>query len=80
MDKVAVKPWGNSLGIRIPKEILDRLNIHASDSLQLEVVDEQIILKKTFRHKTLEERIAEYDGQISVCDFDWGDPEGKEML
>lgn len=31
-------------------------------------------------HRTFEERLAEYDGKISVYDFNWGEPEGRELL
>ena len=31
-------------------------------------------------HKSFEERLAEYNGEISVCDFDWGEPMGRELL
>ena len=64
MEQVAVKAWGNSQGIRIPKAILEKLNIKVSDTL----------------HKSFEERVAEYNGEISVCAYDWGEPVGKEML
>lgn len=30
-----------------------------------------IALQKTFRHKSFEERLAEYEGEITVCEFDW---------
>ena len=80
MEQVTVRPWGNSQGIRMPKTILDKLNIHSSDTLQIEVVDETIVLRKIFKHKTFEERLAEYDGEISVCDFEWGEPVGRELL
>ena len=79
-DQVAIKPWGNSLGIRIPKNILEKLGLHISDTLQIEVIDDSIVLKKTFKHKTFEERVAEYNGEISICDYDWGEPVGKEIL
>ena len=69
-DQVSIKPWGNSLGIRIPKNILEKLGLHISDTLQIEVIDDSIVLKKTFKHKTFEERVAEYNGEISICDYD----------
>ncbi|MGN0505133.1 MAG: AbrB/MazE/SpoVT family DNA-binding domain-containing protein [Lachnospiraceae bacterium] len=78
MEQVSIKPWGNSQGIRIPKSILEKLNIGISDVLQIGIENDAIVLKKTFRHKTFEERVAEYDGEISICDFDWGDPIGKD--
>jgi len=33
-----------------------------------------------FRHRTFEERLAEYDDEISGFVFDWGEPVGLEML
>jgi hypothetical protein len=24
--------------------------------------------------------MAEYDNRISICDFDWGEPQGGELL
>lgn len=42
-----------------------------------QVLPKSIVLNK-YKHKTFEERVAEYNGEISVCDFDWGEPVGKE--
>ncbi len=80
MEQVAIRAWGNSQGIRIPKDILEKLNLKVSDILDIEIDNDSIILKKPFVHKTFEERLAEYNGEISVCDFDWGEPIGREML
>ena len=80
MKKVAIRSWGNSLGIRIPKEILDTLQLKMSDMLNISVENDAIVLRKQFTHKTFEERLAEYNGEISFCEFDWGEPKGREML
>jgi len=58
----------------------EKLGLHVSDTLQIEVIDDSIVLKKAFKHKTFEERVAEYNGEISICDYDWGEPVGKEIL
>ena len=42
--------------------------------------DDAIVLKKTFKHKSFEERLSEYNGKISVGNFDWGEPMGKELI
>jgi len=42
--------------------------------------DKAIVFKKVFEHRTFEERLAEYNGKISVYDFDWGEPVGRESL
>ncbi len=80
MDQVAIRSWGNSMGIRIPKNILDQMQLSVSDVLEIEVENDSIVLRKQFRHKKFEERLAEYNNRISVCSFDWGEPKGKEML
>ena len=38
------------------------------------------MLKRKFKHRSFEERLADYDGEIHVADFDWGEPVGKELL
>lgn len=35
---------------------------------------------KAFKHKTLEERAAEYNGQLNFDgEYDWGTPVGREV-
>ena len=80
MEQVVIRSWGNSQGIRIPKEILEKMQLKVSDVLNIEIKDDAIVLRKQFVHKSFEERLAEYDGVISVCDFDWGEPVGREIL
>ena len=80
MEQVAIRSWGNSQGIRIPKDILEQMQLKISDVLDLEVIDDTIVLRKQFVHKSFEERLAEYNGGITVCDFDWGEPVGREIL
>ena len=80
MDHVAIRAWGNSQGIRIPKDILERLDLKVSDVLDIEINGDTIVLRKQFVHKSFEERLKAYNGNISICDFDWGEPKGREMF
>ena len=80
MEQTAVRAWGNSQGIRIPKVIMDSADLSVNDVLDITVENGMIILKKAFRHKSFEERLSAYQGMISLCDYDWGEPAGKEML
>jgi len=43
---ISVIPIGNSRGIRLPKAILEQLNIQ--DKLDMEIEDKQLILKPIF--------------------------------
>ncbi len=74
-----VKTWGNGQGIRFSKELLDSLDIHVNEYLQVNVVDGDIILSKSFKHKTLEERAAEQGGKLGPYEeFSWGNQVGRE--
>ena len=75
-----VKEWGNSQGIRIPKEVLKSAGISMNEVLDVTVSNGTIILAKTFRHKTLEERAAEFGGKLMLDgEYDWGEPVGREV-
>ena len=74
-----VKTWGNSQGIRLSKELLDLAGIKLNDLLNIELLDGNIVLKKAYKHKTLEERAKEYGGKLGPYEeFDWGEPVGRE--
>ena len=51
-----------------------------SDIPDTEIKNDTIVLRKQFVHKNFEERLAEYNGEITVCDFDWSEPMGREIL
>lgn len=39
-----------------------------------------ITLAKAFKHKTLEERAAEFGGNLNLDgEYDWGEPVGREV-
>ena len=80
MEQVTIRSWGNSQGIRIPKSIINRMDLKVSDTLDIEIVDNSIVMSKTFRHKSFEERLNEHNGEINIYEFNWGEPVGKEML
>jgi antitoxin MazE len=70
-----VRAWGNSQGIRIPKDVLQAADVEIDDVLEVRVSNGMIMLMKPFRHKTLEERAAEFDGRLELDgEFDWGAP------
>lgn len=76
-----LKPWGNSQGIRLPKSVLKEAGFQPDDTLAIRAEKGKIILYRSVRHKTLEERAAEYDGKLNLDgELDWrGDPVGKEV-
>ena len=74
--QVQVKEWGNSQGIRLPKEILKSAGITLNDVLDVTVSNGKITFTKPFRHKTLEE----YGGKLMLDgEYNWGKPVGREV-
>lgn len=74
-----IKAWGNSQGIRISKDILQEANIAIDDILDVKASDGMIMLVKPCRHKTLEERAAEFDDKLNFDgEYNWGEPVGRE--
>ena len=78
--KAQVKEWGNSQGIRIPKEVLEDAGISLNEVLDITVTKGVILMSKAMRHRTLEERAAEYGGRLNLDgEYDWGEPVGREV-
>ena len=76
--------WGNSVAIRIPKIILEELNIDSNNfeniSFNMNVEGNKLILKKE-QEKTKFELLAEKSTGEKMnpkIDIDWGEPVGKE--
>ena len=58
----AITKWGNSRGVRIPKLILDSLRLKESDIVELAIVDDTIVMKKTISAKSIEQRFEDFYG------------------
>ena len=75
-----VKEWGNSQGIRLSKDILKSAGIAVKEVLDVRVSNGVITLIKPFRHRSLEERAAEFDGKLMLDgEYDWGELVGREV-
>lgn len=81
-----LQKWGNSHGIRVPKQLLNDLNIKVNDKLNIEVENDKMIIKKEKTHKTLKERLENFYKKpiskikkIEVEEIDTGSPVGDEI-
>lgn len=66
--QLRLKQWGNSHGIRFTKEFLHRAGISPNDTLEAEVINGQIVLTPSFRHRSLKERAAAFGGALNLSD------------
>lgn len=81
MQTTIVK-WGNSQGIRLPKLLLDSVNLSDNDTVEVIAENNSIIIKKSENkraYKTIQERFRDFNGEYESINVDWGKPVGKEI-
>lgn len=82
-----IQRWGNSQGLRIPKALLDALELRENDRVELTQTSDGIHIRKASAgHRTLEERLTAFYGKpineiprLETPEFDWGAAEGHEV-
>lgn len=75
-----LQKWGNSIGIRIPSNILKALNLKENDIIDLIQEEEKIVISKSQKKKiSLRERFKEYNDKNLAKDFSWDEPKGREI-
>lgn len=82
MATVTTQKWGNSLGIRIPKEVADRIGISRGSEMALNVIDNKKITltpKKVQKKYTLDELLAQITPENRHEEIDFG-TKGRELL
>ncbi|WP_144461617.1 AbrB/MazE/SpoVT family DNA-binding domain-containing protein [Siminovitchia fortis] len=77
-----VQKWGNSLAVRIPKDVAERINIHQGSEMEISVTGKGVIMlvpKKQPKKYSLEELLAKCSPENRHGEIDFG-VEGKELI
>lgn len=79
--KAMIQKWGNSHGIRLPKAILETARLKENEAVQIFAEQNKIIIEKAtnIRHRTLAERLSNFEGEYTGQEWDTGAPVGKEV-
>lgn len=79
--ETTIQKWGNSSAIRLPKVVLTKLNLTNSDTLEIEVKDNNIVLKKSVakKHIPLAERLKNYNGNYVAEEWNTGTVGNEEL-
>jgi antitoxin MazE len=75
---VAVRRWGNSLALRIPKDIATTLLIEDNSLVELTVEEKTLTIKPTTTHTYLEELVSQITPQNLHHEVDTGRSVGNE--
>jgi antitoxin MazE len=74
-----VTKWGNSQGVRIPRDILDIADISNGDPVEITAEKNSIIIRKHHKRKSIRELFEGFDGAYAPEEMDWGGPVGNEV-
>ena len=75
-----IQKWGNSQGIRIPKKMLETLNLKVNDSISIEEEEDCLKIKKIETElSNIEKLFLNYDGEYEKIDLGWDNEVGKEI-
>jgi antitoxin MazE len=74
-----VTKWGNSLAIRIPKNIAEKINLKEGTAISIDVADNNIVITPQKPKYTLEELLAGATSEYFDGEYDWGEPVGEEI-
>ncbi|WP_333854786.1 AbrB/MazE/SpoVT family DNA-binding domain-containing protein [Leclercia sp.] len=81
--RITIKKWGNSAGVVIPGVVMEELNMQVGQSMEAQVVDNQLVLTPVSKSYSLEALLAQCDmsaPEISEEEL-WGKsgPMGNEV-
>ena len=79
--KTKIKKWGNSLGLRLPKIVLESMGILEDSEIQISLGEGQMFLRPinreaSFKLKDLVKKISKNNIHEKI---DWGKKVGKEV-
>ena len=69
--KTTIKKWGNSQGVRIPKDILDTVNWKENEQIVILVDKGRIIMEKARHRKNIKELFENYEGKYERVEIDF---------
>lgn len=74
----AVRKWGNSLGVRIPKNIASQIELTDGNKIELTVENNIINIKKSNQQETLESLVSTITNENKHDEIETI-PSGKEV-
>ena len=78
--QASVARWGNSLGVRVPKEIAARIGLREGSRVEVTTEGDRIVLTVRRPLYKLEELLAGMTPDAMHEAFDWGKDRGRERV
>ncbi|MCH5583791.1 AbrB/MazE/SpoVT family DNA-binding domain-containing protein [Shimazuella sp. AN120528] len=72
-----VRKWGNSLGVRIPKSLADKIKLKEGELIDFQVTGDMILMRK--KKKDLETLLSKITPENLHDEINTGKPVGNEI-
>ena len=73
-----VSRWGNSLGVRIPKQLAKSIRLQEGDEIEIYQEENKLILTPKRKQYSLEQLLDGMSEEHLHSEVDWGVPIGNE--
>jgi len=71
--------WGNSVGLRLPKNMISEMGLGAGSEVELTMVSGQLVLKAVRKKLSLKEILSRGKPDVKYSEY-WDDiPQGNEI-
>jgi len=77
-----IQKWGNSQGLRLPKQVLEDARIAVGDDVDVTAHDGMIVIAPARRvrgKQSLKELVSRIPENYEPEEMNWGEPVGKEI-
>ncbi|QJE74766.1 AbrB/MazE/SpoVT family DNA-binding domain-containing protein [Aerophototrophica crusticola] len=78
--QVQVARWGNSLGVRVPRDIASAVGLAEGSRVDMVVEDGRIVISTPKPRYALADLLAGMTPEAMGDAFDWGDDQGRESV
>lgn len=78
--QVNIAKWGNSLGLRIPKDIAEQAGLHAGSRVEIKAADGRVTISPAKPRYVLADLLQGMTPEAMHEAFDWGPDVGREIV
>jgi antitoxin MazE len=78
--QVHISKWGNSLGVRVPKDVAAKLGLTEGSRVDISVEGDRLVISTRRPVFTLDELLVGMTPESMRDAFDWGPDVGREIV
>lgn len=78
--KGRIARWGNSLGVRIPRDIAGRVGLADGTTVEIEARGDRVVISPSRPRYRLEDLLVGMTPKGMHKAFDWGPDRGREVV